>query len=639
MNNDKRTISRIVCSIKTLLLGVMVTMTCACNDFFSITPTNEIVLEDFWKNKSDVESAMFESYRLMTQSDFTYRLLVWGEMRSDNVKAGNNPSTDIENILEANLLPTNSFALWSPFYRVINTCNLVLKYAPGVLDEDPNFTQGDLDMIRGEMLALRALCHFYLVRTFRNVPLLTEAMVDNSQNLYLPQSSPIEVLDQCLKDLYEAEGLVLTSGNFQLLEEYGTIIDKNNKGRMTKDAVRTMIADVLLWKAAFATYDAKGDGSVAKAYYDECIAYCDLVLKTRMDYVKARRLEKDTKFRLSGLRLDASYPITLPLDDVYEATETKSTRFPHKPYSSLFAENCNHFYESIFEIQHDKKYKENSGNREVPYFYGRAFDKDHVSFTPGILSATPFLALEDKVYGRTDFRRVNYVYSQSADGRDLDKYGIIKYGHSSATESRNADTDKYCFGSIKYQFLNADNGYFNESSQVNWIVYRVSDVMLMKAEALALRNMGTDWDEAFELVSAIYYRSQSFIYDEEEDNVSIDTPNGEYADIDRFKKEKEDLGMPGLVLRERQRELAFEGKRWFDLVRYALNTSTDGTTEKMFGDTEMLKNKYTSNESQYRAKMGTVNSLFFPIAESEMNANSLLVQNEAYQVEDKVQKN
>ncbi len=638
MNNDKRTISRIVSSIKVLLVGVMVTMTCACNDFLSITPTNEIVLEDFWKNKSDVESAMSESYRLMTQSNFTHRLLVWGEMRSDNVKEGNNYSTDVEHILEANLLPTNSYASWAPFYEVINTCNLVLKYAPGVLDEDPNFTQGDLDMVRGEMLALRALCHFYLVRTFRDVPLLTEAMVDNSQNLYQPQAKPIEVLDQCLKDLYEAEGLVLTSGNHQLVVEGGRINDKNNKGRITKDAVRTMIADVLLWKAAFAIYEAHGDDAVAKACYDECIAYCDLVLDTRMNYVKARRQEKDSKFRLPNLRLDASYPIAFPMEDVYEATAAKSLRFPHKPYSSLFAEDCNHFYESIFEIQHEKKYTDTSGNNEVPYFYGSSFDKERETFTPGVLSATPFLALEGQVYGRTDFRRVNYVFSQSADGREVDKYGIIKYGHSNATESRNADTDKYSFGAIKYKFFEIDGGHF-KTDQVNWIVYRVSDVMLMKAEALALRNMGTDWDEAFELVSAIYYRSQSFIYDEVEDNVSIDTPNGEYADIERFKKERTDLGVLRLVLRERQREFAFEGKRWFDLVRYALYTSTDGTTEKMFNDTEMLKNKYTSNESQYRAKMATINSLFFPIAEREMNANSLLVQNDAYKVEDKVQKN
>ena len=175
MNNDKRIITRIARAAKTLFLVSLVGMTCACNDFLTISPTDKIVLEDFWKSKEDVESVVAESYRLMTQKDFTYRLLVWGEMRGDNVNEGNGVPSDVKNILEANLLPSNSYATWNIFYQIINNCNIVLKYAPGVLDEDPDFTQGDLDVVRGEMLAIRALCHFYLVRTFRDIPLLRTA--------------------------------------------------------------------------------------------------------------------------------------------------------------------------------------------------------------------------------------------------------------------------------------------------------------------------------------------------------------------------------------------------------------------------------------------------------------------------------
>ena len=79
MNNDKRIITRIARATKALFLVSMVAMTCACNDFLTITPTDKIVLEDFWKSKEDVQSVVAESYRLMTQKDFTYRLLVWGE--------------------------------------------------------------------------------------------------------------------------------------------------------------------------------------------------------------------------------------------------------------------------------------------------------------------------------------------------------------------------------------------------------------------------------------------------------------------------------------------------------------------------------------------------------------------------------
>ena len=160
MYNDKKIITRIARATKMLLLSVAVAMTCSCDDFLTIYPTDKIVLEDFWKSKEDVENVVAESYRLMTQWDFTSRLLVWGELRADNVIEGNNTGTDIKNILEANLLPTNEYASWAPFYKVINNCNIVMKYAPGVCNEDPSFMQGDLDLIIGQMKALRARCHF-----------------------------------------------------------------------------------------------------------------------------------------------------------------------------------------------------------------------------------------------------------------------------------------------------------------------------------------------------------------------------------------------------------------------------------------------------------------------------------------------
>ena len=129
MNNDKRKFARISRAAKTLLLGCLVAMTCGCNDFLTIYPTDRIVLEDFWKNKDDVESVAAESYRMMTQDGFVSRLLVWGELRGDNVIEGNNVGTDVRNILEANILPSNGYTSWADFYKVINNCNIVSQKA------------------------------------------------------------------------------------------------------------------------------------------------------------------------------------------------------------------------------------------------------------------------------------------------------------------------------------------------------------------------------------------------------------------------------------------------------------------------------------------------------------------------------
>ena len=48
-------LSRIKCTAKVLLGGVLVTMFGACDDFLTIYPTNSVVQENYWKVEADVE--------------------------------------------------------------------------------------------------------------------------------------------------------------------------------------------------------------------------------------------------------------------------------------------------------------------------------------------------------------------------------------------------------------------------------------------------------------------------------------------------------------------------------------------------------------------------------------------------------
>lgn len=622
MKNYKILNSRLARVAKICILGCVVAMTCSCEDFLTIYPTDKIILEDFWKSKEDVNNVVAESYRLMTTSDYLNRLIVWGELRSDNVIEGNyGGNNNIKYIMEANLLPNNPYATWDVFYKIINNCNIVLKYAPDVRNEDPDFTDGDLDVVRGEMYALRALSHFYLVRTFRRVPLLLEAMVDNSQNLKQPQAEPLVVLDSCLVDLYKAEDLVLTSGNFSK--------DAENKGRVTKDAVRTMIADVLLWKAAFLQYENK-DMAGAKACYSECVKYCDEVLDTRMKYILNYDAREDYIEKQLGLELHSEYPILYPSEKKggYELPTTANggkNRTARPVYNHIFYQG-NSLCESIFEIQHTSE--KQSGNYEVPTFYGYY---DDTKFVTSLLSAPRYMAeasVTGSIYKESDFRRINYILSQKKDNEEIDKYSIIKYGYMSWDEDRSKTDGTTTFGKISYTYIPGKSGYLELAT--NWILYRVTDVMLMKAEALALRNEGADLNEAFDLVKAIYDRSQTGYQNEEKKWIGYSEPKDDLKQ-DNYKGADAILN---LVLEERQRELAFEGKRWHDLVRKALR---DGSTQPMLDI--LIPHKYESNGDAYRTKMAEINSLFFPIAEREINTNDLLEQNPVYEVEDLYEQN
>ena len=531
-----------------------------------ITPPDIIVIENFWKSEDNVVSAVAESYRLMTQSEFMHRLLAWGELRGDNVVKGCNIPTDVKNILDANILPSNSYASWGAFYEVINCCNLVLKYAPDVLNEDPNFTQSDLNIIRGEMLTIRALCHFYLIRTFRDIPMLTEAITDNSQEIYQTQATPISALEQCLQDLYEAENLVLTSGYYFTIQ--------GNKGRITKNAVRAIIADILLWKAAFTQHETKdAEGLGCNQYYEECISYCNLIIN---DVLKRE-----------GYLSHTNYPM------IYGTSA----------YEEIFGKQNS--IESIFELQCT-----NEGNSTIPYFYGTEEGYG------AILKASSFLSQinskdTEGLYNQTDIRRANFVNATKTNESTLP---ITKYTAKAHTGT---------FSSSQPYLTPIYREVHNNSIESNWIIYRITDILLMKAEALAYRFQAneTDLEEAFDIVSAVYYRS----------NLSRDI-----SDDDRLQYPQNAKEMQALVLTERQRELAFEGKRWFDLVRMALR-SESGTSKEMLDI--MIKHKYSSNQEQYHVKMSTINSLFFPISERELQANPNLKQNEAYSSSDIYEKN
>ena len=161
----------------------------SCTDFLTIYPTDRIVGENFWKSKSDVDQMVDGCYLSMLDADIQTRAIIWGAYRSDElVKLSDYNNTTLDNISALNLLPTMGYCSWDKFYKVINNCSIVLNHAPDVMELDPEFTEGDYQVARAQMLALRSLCYFYLVRAFRDVPYISHSVEDDSQVEYLPQN-------------------------------------------------------------------------------------------------------------------------------------------------------------------------------------------------------------------------------------------------------------------------------------------------------------------------------------------------------------------------------------------------------------------------------------------------------------------
>lgn len=502
------------------IAGLIIVLS-GCGDWLDIRPESEIVLDDFWQNESQVSQVLSACYRSITEGDVMSRMLVWGELRSDNVTFGRSMPTDMYKMLNVDISPDNGYCHWGAFYTVINNCNNFLHYAPGVVEIDANFTQSKLHSMEAEVLTLRALMYFYLVRTFEKVPWIDKPSIDDAQDYHIPQSTEDFILDHLVSDLQTA--LKYSRNNYET--------NVYTKGRITTDAVRALLADIYLWRED----------------YNKCIEMCDQILNHT--------------------------------DSELEMGENVISRVFYQGNSK----------ESIFELQFDDDLMFNWVVRDFFGAYGN--EAGQWSF-PGVLVTGKFSPFNYNAgngkESTEDLREKDFLRKETGG----DRYYVFKY--AGALRQENATTKV--------------SSYYYRNVTANWIVYRLSEIYLMKAEALI--QLETNNSKAVELINMVYMRSNI-----EEDEQGLLAEN--YTSK---------LKLDELLLRERQRELMFEGKRWFDLMRLSRRVESPAPL------LSYVSKKSTGGASSQSTKMSVMDALYLPVHTDELKANSALVQNEFYKV-------
>lgn len=584
---------------KTLLVSAcaFITLgTTSCDDFLTIYPSNEITEEQFWEDRTDLESGIRGCWKQFISQDIMERMVVWGECRSDNFDLMTESWDDMKDLMNANLLETNSLFSWSAFYKTINFCNKVLQYGPLVVERDKSFTSEDWKPVEAEMKALRALNYFYLVRTFREIPFefnpigSEHDVKEHSGRQFMAEV----VLDSIINDV-EA---VKDNG----MRQYTNELD--NKGRFTRESIYTLLADMYLWRAAKnASPDSVAKyGSKSQDDYQKVIEYCDAVLDMYMErYDRDNPMGGGTSSENNEnpyhlIRMNANGGTQDVVDDVYD---------------EIFVQKNSR--ESILELQFDGS--TNSNTCLYNYRDNNNGLYRHRDNNTGLLQAsapcqtvTRNIDNTSGLFSQSDIRRwQSLVYTEA--GQRV--YSIGKYTYQSITHDNLEDNSE----GTENAFI--PTGSFNS----NWIIYRLSDVLLMKAEAITRLDAPTteQLQDAFNCVTMILYRS----------NPSVTTDRDKLS----FTDYQEPSQLFDLVMRERRREFFGEGKRWFDLVRMAEH---DGTTTNML---TLLLTKYATNTNAVRAKLASMNSLYSPVYENELKVNPNLHQNPAWEKEETIERN
>lgn len=498
----------------------------SCDNWLNLEPENERLSMDYWTKKEDVHNTIMSSY--VRLRDCQAKMFQWGELRADVLEIRSTTSTEeIEKINKQNITSENSIVEWAQFYKVINSANAVIKYAPVVLTRDPLFTEEQMDQYIAEAKVIRSLVYFYLIRAFREVPLITEPFLTDAQDIWQPTSTEAEILDRLILDLKWSLKRVpvnYASANSTLAWE--------NKGRMTRWAAQTLLADIYLWSEQ----------------YKECADACQLIIDSK-------------RYRLIG-------------NDQEEENEDGGLLNQESWFSNFYPGLTE---ESIFEIYYDH------ANNQRNSLFGW-FQKDGTYLLPQRI-------IDEFEYDNTvtDLRAKNKTYFKQDSW-----LGVWKYVGSSTDGTTKRSGDK---------------------QSPNWIVYRYPEVLLMQAEAYTMMDGGTVEKNKMAAVKAL--------------NVVKSRAGVPVIDADAAGQMSESMLMDE-IMKERKKEFIAEGKRWFDLVRFAKKENF--TRYKKSVIDILLQNVPMNERTIYETKLSNEWSFYFPIHKDEIDiSKGTLKQNPAYQ--------
>ncbi len=507
------------------MLPVLLALTTgSCEDWLTLYPQDRVVEENFWEDKNDLLGVRYAAYQNMQNT--LNNFIVWGDLRSDSYTLNPVEHDDQGNrdtykkITEGQLDSTMAVYDWGGVYTTINYCNKVLAHGEEVLERDKQFTPSEWQQIKAEMTALRAFNYFYLIRAFKDVPYINQIINSDKEVSSFPTTNQLTILDNLIADVEAVKG--------QARNRFGLVSD--TKGMITNSAIYALLADMYLWRAALR------QGRNIEGYEDDnrqCILNCEASIAA----LKNQNAMNDASSGSSGSIMSglmetdeygliqndftledrpeltahqAIFPSKNSKESIFELQFAVSDLIKNKILGSFWG-NSNGTHLAVSRDAVMKLYKdENEFKKDTRTWYSSALRIRDLSSSTGTTSTIRTLS-------------VPYMY----------KYAIIEVSEDPAS-SNGSNKDFYLSEIITSEYE-------------NWIFYRLADVMLMQAEAHACLN---ESEQANTLLKAIYKRSYK-----------TTTPSKiSYPTAD-------DLLV--LVLRHRQIELLGEGKRWFDLVRYA----------------------------------------------------------------------
>jgi len=217
---------------KISILGLFLNFMLACTNLDE-EPLGLLAPQSFFKTQSDAEAAVMGGYSWLA-SEYLYgrKLLVTLQYASDMCDIGDigTASRRIEiNNFTANSNNEMVSNMWPIFYQVISAANAAISGIPGIdMNEDYK------NQLIAEAKMIRALCYFYMVRLWGDIPYIGEFITDPNAIKDITKTPVSEIYEFIIADCED--------GVKYLPDTY----PKGIRSRPTKGSAKTMLASVYL---------------------------------------------------------------------------------------------------------------------------------------------------------------------------------------------------------------------------------------------------------------------------------------------------------------------------------------------------------------------------------------------------------
>ncbi len=211
----------------------------SCEDFLNKEPISQLTNDKFWKTEQDANVGVIAIYSTFSRA-LAAGIWNWGELRGDNFTGNGKTSFDQDELINNTIPNDNPAGIWTNLYEAISKANAAIKYIPRIEMEATL-----KDHYLGEAYAMRALCYFYCVRVWGDVPVFLEPLEEYSaEEIYRTRTDKDKILeDIILNDLEQAYNLIKKT--------YSTSASSSesppDRTRMNVASVCALHMDVLAW--------------------------------------------------------------------------------------------------------------------------------------------------------------------------------------------------------------------------------------------------------------------------------------------------------------------------------------------------------------------------------------------------------